>query len=171
MMQYETEQLSFSLLAMCGNHLASIRRELAVNMASLDALDARWSGNPEWAASKLDGEVLRGGSDPTKLGEYGLDAGDVEILVTGSAEVAEAKAVACGLEAEMTSAVNLWRKLFDGQKRIRERYAIESRNSMHEVANVLGRTKDHTPAIHEWVRRLAEHNMLLPLHEEVEMQG
>ena len=171
MTQYETEQLSFSLLAMCGNHLASIRKELAISMASLDALDARWGSSPEWAVSKPDGDVLLGSTNPAKLREYGLGTGDVDILVAGSSNVAETKTVACGLEAEMANAANLWRKLCDDQKKIRDRYATEHRNSMHEVVNVLGRTKDHTPVIHEWVRRLAEHNMLLPLHEEVEMQG
>ncbi|KAK3313915.1 hypothetical protein B0H66DRAFT_607152 [Apodospora peruviana] len=36
---------------------------------------------------------------------------------------------------------------------------------------VPGRKKDHTPAIHEWVKKLAEHGVLARLHEEAQLQN
>ena len=34
------------------------------------------------------------------------------------------------------------------------------------IGRILGRTKDHTAAIHEWVKKLAGHGVLRQLHGE-----
>lgn len=40
-----------------------------------------------------------------------------------------------------------------------------------EAEEIPGRRKDHTPAIHEWVKKLADHGALLQLHEEAKLRN
>lgn len=40
--------------------------------------------------------------------------------------------------------------------------------SEYDTQRILGRMNDYTPAIHEWVQRLAEHGALMELHEEAQ---
>ena len=39
-----------------------------------------------------------------------------------------------------------------------------------EAEAIPGRRKDHTPAIHEWVKKLADHGALAQLHEEAKLR-
>jgi len=172
MMRYETERLSFSLMALCGDNFSVRRRRLAENIRILHQLNAKLSSaNQEWTASRFadaDPDVIYRLED-TRLAAYQLDAEDILTCPdrTESANFPETQTVQAGLE--------VWEKTAKEQKRIRNEYEAELRTSLggqeSAAAAVFGRTKDHTAAIHEWVKKLAQHGVLKELHEKVQMQS
>jgi len=176
MMRYETERLSFSLMALCGDNFSDRRRRLAENIRTLHQLNAELSStNPDWTASRFadaDPDVIYR-LDDTRLAAYQLDAEDIltcpesDANQTESANFPEVQTVQAGLE--------LWEKTAKEQKQIRHEHESELRTSLggqeSAAAAVFGRTKDHTAAIHEWVKKLAQRGVLKELHEKVQMQS
>ncbi|KAK3346274.1 ubiquitin thiolesterase-like protein [Lasiosphaeria hispida] len=162
MMQYETEQLSFNLLALCGDHLASIRRDLAINIRCIEELDSRWRNSPGW----LDLDTGDG-----NLKEYQLEPEDVKILSDGTPELLDFYKTVCAVLVQVTEALEHRQRLWEDQTHIRTAYTAELALQDQKTANAPGRKKDHTPAIHEWVKRLVDHGVLAQLHEEAQLHS
>lgn len=161
------EQLSFSLLALCGDDLSELRRQLAVNVRSLEDLEKKFSKIPERSTSQpnADPDIICGSADRA-LSAYQLDAEDIQGLLDtgpGSSETQEG----LGTSNEATETLlDLRKTLGDEQKLLRSEYEARMMFGGQGQAALLGRTKDHTVAIHEWVKKLADHGVLRQLHEE-----
>lgn len=189
-MRYETERLSFSLLALCGDHLASVRQKLAANIRSLAELEAKQHHDPGWE-SKTTQDIIRNPTDE-RLSSYQLDEGDIQavpeseikkaplkpqessysgpssssVSISGPPPPSPASSTINGSGREaIDAALKLWVELGAEQKRIVEEYDKEVRMAGQDS---LGRTKDYTAAVHEWVGKLADHGVLKRLHREVQ---
>jgi ubiquitin carboxyl-terminal hydrolase L5 len=64
--------------------------------------------------------------------------------------------------------LKLWAELGAEQKRILAEYDNEVKLAGQEATAILGRTKDYTAAVHEWVGKLANHGVLKRLHRDVQ---
>lgn len=162
MMRYETERLSFSLLALCGDNLAPVRQKLAANIRSLADLEATVNhndlNNPGSQPKTAKSDLIISPADP-RLSAYQLDAEDIH--------------QAAASESQETKKASDWEALAAEQRRILEEYENELRMCMggQEPAAILGRTRDYTGAVHEWVKKLAERGVLRRLFEEATEQG
>jgi ubiquitin carboxyl-terminal hydrolase L5 len=196
MMRYETERLSFSLLALCGDNLAYVRQRLAANIRSLAELEAQFRDNhcdPGWE-SKATQDIIRNSTDE-RLSSYQLDEGDIQAVpeseirkappkpqefshpspstspasTSGPSPPSPASSVSNEGDKEMIEAtLKLWAELGAEQKRILAEYDNEVKLAGQEATAILGRTKDYTAAVHEWVGKLANHGVLKRLHREVQ---
>jgi ubiquitin carboxyl-terminal hydrolase L5 len=160
MMRYETERLSFSLLALCGDNLDPRRKKLAINIRHLADLEARFSNSPEWHSKPANHHII---CTPTngRLSAYQLDADDIQ--------AAPEPQIPCDTTAE--TALKLWAELGAEQQRLCAQYQAELQMSGQEPTAILGRTKDYTAAVHEWVKKLADRGALRRLHEDVQLQS
>lgn len=196
MMRYETERLSFSLLALCGDNLAYVRQRLAANIRSLAELEAQFRDNhydPGWG-SKATQDIIRHSTDE-RLPSYQLTEKDIQAVPESEIKKAPprpqgvsqsarsslsaspstpsppspASSVSNEGDREMVEAtLKLWAELGAEQKRILAEYDSEVRLAGQEATAILGRTKDYTAAVHEWVGKLADHGVLKRLHREVQ---
>jgi ubiquitin carboxyl-terminal hydrolase L5 len=162
------EQLSFSLLALCGDDLSGLRRQLAANVRSLEELQAKLHKLPSQPAADdtADMDIICSSAD-NDLSAYQIDAEDIQSLSDDGGKTSDTE-LSCSDPSDKT--VEAWRefrkRLVDEQKVIRSEYETRLKFSGQEPSKVLGRTKDHTAAIHEWVKKLADHGVLKELHEE-----
>ncbi|AEO67715.1 uncharacterized protein THITE_2116654 [Thermothielavioides terrestris NRRL 8126] len=154
-MAHHEMELSFSLLALCADNASQLRQKLAANVRRLESLETRFKSNSEWKP-KANSSIIHSSSDD-RLPLYQLDAEDIRTSVSDEKTPEPTSGtVEAGLQA--------WEQLCDEQQRLRSQYEDELGGL--ETTGVLGRTKDHTPAIHEWVKLLAGHGVLMQLHEE-----
>ncbi|KAL2263113.1 hypothetical protein VTK26DRAFT_8134 [Humicola hyalothermophila] len=174
MMRYETERLSFSLLALCSDPLTPIRQRLAANVRRLEALEAKYGSNPDWSAAVLaltkaaadeDYEVISSTADE-RLAAYQLDG---ENAPPGDDAPGRLPKEEEKEEEIMEEALKQWENYGEEQRRIRAEYENEMKMSAAESGGIFGRTLDYTAAIHEWVKKLADHGVLKKLHEEVQL--
>jgi ubiquitin carboxyl-terminal hydrolase L5 len=172
MKRRKTGELSFNLLALCGDHLADVRQELATNIRRLADLEAKFgsnNNNPDWQPKKANpGDIICSATDP-RLATYQLDAEDIQSVPESDTNQPDAQQPSADETVE--SGLRLWEALAQEQMGLRARYEDELRMAGQEPDAVLGRTKDYTPAIHEWVKKLADHGILRRLHEEVKLQN
>ncbi|KAH6844845.1 ubiquitin thiolesterase-like protein [Chaetomium sp. MPI-CAGE-AT-0009] len=191
MMRYETERLSFSLLALCGDNLDHARQKLAANIRSLAELETKFRGNPhhpDWK-SRTTQDVIHNATDD-RLSSYQLDEEDIQAVpesdikkaapkpqepvpLAPSASSSSPSSPASSVTAEgdheaMEATLKLWAELAAEQKHILAEYNDEVKMAGQEPTAILGRTKDYTAAVHEWVGKLASHGVLRRLHEEVQ---
>jgi len=169
MAAYGEAELSFSLLAVCGDHLAPIRKELAVNIFSLETLESRWSGELGWEPLRENSAESIDSLDAAELQSYAMDREDAKALCRRDPELSKFQETLRSADADIAAALARRARLVEDQARMRSRYADESTMSTQNDTN--GRTKDHTPAIHEWAKKLADHGMLAQLHEEAQLQA
>ncbi|KAL2024771.1 hypothetical protein VTK56DRAFT_5592 [Thermocarpiscus australiensis] len=176
MARYETGRLSFSLLALCGDGLTYLRRRLATNIRCLEALRAKFNGKPGFSPSDTtsDPGIICSSTDGA-LSAYQLDADDIQTLSESDGDPRLSQLKECSgppSDMEMVeTGLRLWEELSDEQNRIRSDYNKELTIGGQEPATILGRTKDHTAAIHEWVKKLIDHGVLRKLHEQVQLHS
>ncbi|KAK4099885.1 cysteine proteinase [Parathielavia hyrcaniae] len=156
----QRHQTSFSLMALCGDNLTDVRQELAANIRRLIELRVKFRGDPDWQPAVVDPDIISS-ADDERLSAYLLDVRDLEAVP--DSEVT--------LPTAAMSAVDEWGEVGCEQRRLRAQYEGVVRMAGQETTAVLGRTKDYTPAIHEWVQKLAGHRALRRLHEEVQLQN
>ena len=190
MLQYESEQLSFNLLALCPNPLRAIRDSLAENIRSLARLGGRHlpkatettSGD---GPSPLSPSELLDNADDPRLAEYGLSKTDILTDDTIPSNVtADQGQGPAGTEEPtlppVTNGNSITRvgaeeapargeegeeALGAEQKRLRAEYARTLASELEDAQRVAGQREDYTLAIHRWVRMLADKDVLRELHE------
>lgn len=164
MLQYEGENLSFNLLALCRSPLDGLRQELAVNIRKLHALKEQISQKPEWASLTNSERTWTSAEDEAALAEFGIQKATVE--EAGLEETFREKISKPSFD--VPEVLDLQQNLEGEQKRIKSEYISELASMEEDLGRVLGRKKDYTPAIHEWVRKLAEHGVLQELIEDMD---
>ncbi|KAK3305531.1 uncharacterized protein B0T15DRAFT_493689 [Chaetomium strumarium] len=169
MMRYETEQLSFSLLALCGDDLGHVRQKLSANIRCLESIAAKLASSPEWNP-KASSDIIYSSTD-ARLSLYQLDTQDVKGVPDPEPDPPLSNLhESSEIDSQTTEAASkLWEQLGDEQKGLRLQYEGSLNMDEHESARVFGRTKDYAPAIHEWVKILADRGVLKELHDQVQL--
>jgi ubiquitin carboxyl-terminal hydrolase L5 len=162
--------LSFNLLALCRKPSVSIRQNLAVSVKSLASLKSKINGQAEWSAELVVDPEWIDGDDEDELAKFGMTSADLE----SDHCVSRAREFAEELEKpsfDLAAATGLYQKLCEEQDRLRREYRAELVSEEDDVLKATARKNDYTPAIHEWVARLAEHGVLQELKEESERKN
>ncbi|KAL2139851.1 hypothetical protein VTI28DRAFT_4614 [Corynascus sepedonium] len=184
MMRYETERLFFSLLAVCGDNLAHVRQRLAANIRNLADINSKFSNGPSWPPRTVSQDTIYDPLD-ARLATLQLDFEDIQAVpdsdlkpwlskqqqrdVSSSPDIDDESIFA---EKTIETALELWDQLGVEQKQILAEYDRESvADGGQESTAILGRTRDYTAAVHEWVKKLAGHKVLKRLHQEVQLQN
>jgi len=160
------EHIRFNLLAMCGTALGKLRKDLAVSVACLNALQSKWSDSGFWSELEGDDANVIVSSDSAELAQYDLDQSAVDCLSRRSKDLDDTKRKACAGWSDVFDALERRENFCRKQRVLRDKYAVElvlNENEM-ESGPQLGLLKDYTPAIHEWVKKLAEHHVLDELY-------
>ncbi|KAI2627534.1 cysteine proteinase [Hypoxylon sp. NC1633] len=153
---------SYSLLSICHSPLKTLSNELAASLACSHALDKLYSGNPTWSVSdpfKTFDDARLAQLNLTREGIAGLELPASFTTKTGEIDFgpAEALELAGKLKAEQDS--------LDAQ------HVVELATVDEAVEMVRGRQRDYTPAIHQWVRALAEKGALRELILEMDLDA
>jgi ubiquitin carboxyl-terminal hydrolase L5 len=167
MTRYKTEQLSFSLLALCGDDLGHVRQKLSVNIRCLESIAATLANSPEWDP-KTSSDIIYSSTD-ARLSMYQLDTEDIKGVHDLDPRLSNLQSSSKIDSEKIETASKLWKELSHEQKGLRLQYEGGLNMDEHESARVFGRTKDHTPAIHEWVKILANRGVLKELHDQVQL--
>ncbi|KAJ9134764.1 Ubiquitin carboxyl-terminal hydrolase [Pleurostoma richardsiae] len=169
MLQYEEDNLSFNLLALCRSPLEAVRQELARNIQRLRVLwDGFWARHREHATNVvLDPDDTLGkkwihGDDEGELASLGIQKNDILKVQLEESFQTRIRAP----DFDLTSALELQQNLEKEQERIVAECFDEIKTIEEDEARFRGRKKDYTPAIHEWIKTLAEHGILQDLVEE-----
>ncbi|KAJ4291545.1 hypothetical protein N0V88_006142 [Collariella sp. IMI 366227] len=175
MMRYETDQLSFSLLALCNDRLAEIRQQLATNIQILSDFATKHHYTAQ--------DPIHASTDP-RLFTYHLTTSDIQSIspddlkayapsLYPSPHPSPSRPPTEGPHETAAHTTRVWENLAAEQSRLRTEYASEQRmgygGGSQEPLKLVGRTKDYSAAIHEWVKRLAEHGVLRELGEEARL--
>ncbi|KAL1837577.1 hypothetical protein VTJ49DRAFT_3637 [Mycothermus thermophilus] len=188
MTRYSTECLSFSLLALCGDQLVRVREQLAANIHRLRRLDAEFGTHSDWPPKSKSDKASEGHGKEQKNNEEEEEESEEQPIVNPTdprlstyqlepADITDITDPMFDDDQQLGQALQLWKKLAKEQKRLRAEYEGEAAEYEHGLggaaaaAAVLGRTKDYTAAVHEWVKKLAGHEgALRRLWEEVRLQ-
>jgi ubiquitin carboxyl-terminal hydrolase L5 len=160
MLQYESDQVSFNLLALCRNPLGSTRRLLAESIRCQDILGASMKTKgmkctPAW----LDADGPDARCD--KLSQYGLTNLDVEAATSQQEKVL--------LDRIASPTANVWQaqalrqELEEQQQLLRDEYAATVASMNDDAGAATGRQKDYTSAVHDWAKKLIDHRVLQAL--------
>jgi ubiquitin carboxyl-terminal hydrolase L5 len=165
MARQDNEYLSFNLLAACQSPLVTISRDLATSLATFKALDDVVRGSESWDnvrpspwEEKFTDEYLFPRFGLTRshiLAEFAPHSSFESQVSDASFNLAAAQRLADELRAE--------------QDALDARYAAEVATIDEAVEMIRGRQRDYTPAIHQWVRTLAEKGILRELIHEMEL--
>ncbi|KAH9997452.1 cysteine proteinase [Xylariaceae sp. FL0662B] len=148
------EFASYNLLAICQSPLQALSRSLASNLACSRALDELFGGSPSWsAASPSPSKTFL----PPDSGGETLPAEFTAATSRPDFDFAAALALAGDLRAR--------RETLDAQ-RVAELAAVDE-----AVQTIRGRQRDYTPAVHQWVRVLADKGVLRELIQEVDREA
>lgn len=181
MMEYEAGQLAFSLLALCGDRRAVLRRQLAVNIHCTKLLDDAFGQESAWleeeTSSPSSQDHISNFNTKSKLDEFQLNADEAQLIIKSSSDARRLEERIQAGSMEMAEALLFKTELRQKQEQIRSQYYTEiaSGPDGDEDSDFQdedpGRRKDHTPAIHEWVTKLAERGVLRELHEQVKSRS
>jgi ubiquitin carboxyl-terminal hydrolase L5 len=156
MLQYEENQLSFNLLALCHSPLNGISNDIAANVCALAEVDKIATTSPAWSmALPKEDRVLRAG-DLTQLLNFGVTNRAIETAVLP--EIFRGRLEHPTLD--LLGLLSLYQDIVTEQKSLVGQYHAEVTAVAEEDMRVKGRMKNHTPAIHAWVQKLAEKGVL-----------
>ena len=155
-LQYEENQLSFNLLALCQSPLAALSQAIARAMASLLYLHAKMSTSPTFTELVSAEEMPLNIEDETHLEAYDLKRSDID-----NAQVPDdlrERLLEQGFDA--SKAYSLHQELVIVVKATMGEYRAELMAIADDERRVKGRKKDYGPALHKWVKKLAEKGVL-----------
>jgi ubiquitin carboxyl-terminal hydrolase L5 len=135
-----------------------LRERLAVEIRCQWASDEHWEGRPEWVAYRGGRLNWVGKDDVEKLADYGLTAQAVN-------SVPLPPELENDIARSIPTAMRCCQMSEERWPQICAEYAAELAVMEEEQARVIGRKKDHTSAIHEWVKKLVDRGVLRELKE------
>ncbi|KAI1319579.1 cysteine proteinase [Xylariaceae sp. FL0255] len=147
MSRRDDEFLAFNLLAVCQSPISALTDELAVNLASADALCKKIDSVnvPKFSADRLKRFRLT----HEKVVDYLPPSSFMERISASDFDAKTGQEMADELRAE--------------QDRLEAEYVIEMTTIDEAVGMIRGRQRDYTPAVHQWLRILAEKGALREL--------
>ncbi|KAI0844876.1 cysteine proteinase [Daldinia vernicosa] len=157
-MMRNSEMPEFSLLAICQSPLQTLAKELAISLACSHALHELYSGNTNWTVP-----------DPFKafpaphLAQRNLTREDIV-----SQELPDLYKIRTSHpDFNADEALKLAKELRTEQDSLDAQYVAELATVDEAVDIIRGRQRDYTPAIHHWVRALAEKGVLRGLIQDI----
>ena len=164
MLQYETEQVSFNLLALCRNPLGSIRRDLVEKIRCYDIL----LRTAESQGSKLPPSWVNGDSASTRqenLALYGLSESDVQAVSDDKTE--KTLGVRDSSSYQPAELADIASRLEKEQGLLRSEYTAQLASMDDDAGVATGRKKDYSLVIHEWIKKLVDRGVLHELLDEI----
>ncbi|KAI1207415.1 cysteine proteinase [Annulohypoxylon truncatum] len=153
-----SEFSSYSLLAICQSPLKTLCTELATSLACSRTLHERFSNDPAWTIP-----------DPSEIftnmrpGQRNMTSESLK-----KAELTESFTTKTSHpEFDTAAALQLAQELKMEQDSLNAQYVAELATVDEAVETVRGRQRDYTPAIHQWVKALAEKGVLREFIQEM----
>ncbi|KAF5003395.1 hypothetical protein FDECE_10052 [Fusarium decemcellulare] len=156
MLQYEESQLSFNLLALCQSPLTAHSRAIARAAASLHYLHTRMQSCPTFTDLVCADKKPLDIEDTQHLSEYNLTPTDI---TNSSIPEAIREKINCS-DIDTKSAYELHQELVIEVKAAMGEYRAELTSIADDEQRVKGRKKDYGPALHKWVKKLADKGVL-----------
>ncbi|OHF04391.1 ubiquitin carboxyl-terminal hydrolase, family 1 [Colletotrichum orchidophilum] len=156
MFQFEESALSFNLLALCKSPLKILSGELASTIRSFELLESRTKGLDGWQSLVAGNKQPLQRSETERIAGFGIYESDIE---KARVDPAFEKKVT-NPTMEMMELFDLHTDLVTKQKALMGEYNTEIGFMKEDDDRVQGRKKDHTPAIHCWMQKLAEHGVI-----------
>ncbi|KAI8231647.1 Ubiquitin carboxyl-terminal hydrolase isozyme L5 [Colletotrichum sp. SAR 10_96] len=156
MLQFEESALSFNLLALCKNPLATISGKLASTIRSFEVLNSRTKHIGEWETLVAGNDQPLRADEKDRLAGFGIEREDIERAAMNPN--LERKLSNPSMEA--MELFEVYSDLVTKQKSLMGEYNGEIAFMKEDEDRVHGRQKDHTLAIHQWVQKLADHGIL-----------
>ncbi|KAF4437071.1 Ubiquitin carboxyl-terminal hydrolase isozyme L5 [Fusarium acutatum] len=156
MLQYEESQLSFNLLALCQSPLTAYSQTIAHAAASLQYLHKYTESLPAFkdliSAEKPPLDI----EDESRLSDFNLTKTD--IMNAHVPDTLQEKLKRPSFDTQ--SAYELHQELVVDVKAAMGEYRSELMAISDDEQRVKGRKKDYGPALHKWMKRLAEKGVL-----------
>ncbi|KXH50076.1 ubiquitin carboxyl-terminal hydrolase, family 1 [Colletotrichum simmondsii] len=156
MLQFEDTALTFNLLALCKSPLGILSGELASTLRSFELLKKRTNNLDGWQSLVAGNDQPLLSTDIQRLAGFGISGLDIQQAHVDPAFERKVKKPS----TDMGELFNLYDDLVTKQKSLIGEYNAEIGSVNDDDDRVQGRKKDHTPAIHSWVQKLAEHGVL-----------
>ncbi|KAI1105422.1 cysteine proteinase [Jackrogersella minutella] len=154
-----SEDSSYSLLAICQSPLKTLAGELATSLSRSHALHSRFGGDKAWTAP----DPFETFTD-ARLAQLNLSRAKVASLKPPDSFLAQTSSPDFG----PAEALALAKDLRTEQDFLDVQYVAELATVDEAVETVRGRQRDYTPAVHQWVRSLAEKGVLRGLIQETD---
>ncbi|KAG7417208.1 Ubiquitin carboxyl-terminal hydrolase ubh-4 [Fusarium oxysporum f. sp. rapae] len=156
MLQYEESQLSFNLLALCQSPLTAYSQSIAHAAASLRYLHENTESLPAFkdliSAEKAPLDI----EEESRLSDFNLTKAD--IINAQVPDALQEKLKRPSFDTQ--SAYELHQELVVDVKAAMGEYRSELMAISDDEQRVKGRKKDYGPALHKWMKRLAEKGVL-----------
>lgn len=156
MLQYEESQLSFNLLALCQSPLTVYSQTIAHAAASLQYLHKNAESLPAFkdliSAEKHPLDI----EDKSRLSDFNLTKAD--IMRAQVPDALQEKIKRSNFDSQ--SAYELHQELVVDVKAAMGEYRSELMAISDDEQRVKGRKKDYGPALHKWMKKLAEKGVL-----------
>ena len=164
MAEKSVNELSFNLLALCKARQGSVRSELASSIKALDKLTQidhpLFKNSPEEDCRiRPEPEALQCFElTPAAIDEVGIPT-DVECKIKTFTSILTSHGDELGLET--TNSIREFKDALESEhRRLKKEFFDEVANTQEDEIRVSGRKKDYGPAIHHWVKKLAEKGVL-----------
>ncbi|KAI0431278.1 ubiquitin carboxyl-terminal hydrolase [Xylaria sp. FL1042] len=151
--------LSFNLVAICQSPLLTVSQNLATSLATAKALDDVVTGSPSW-----DVPTPWENFPDSRLERFNLTRGG--ILAEYSPHPSFDTRVN-DPNFDLVAAQELAQELHVEQEALEAQYVNEEAAIDEAVEMIHARRRDYTPAVHQWLRILAEKGVLRQLIQEV----
>ncbi|KAJ8115533.1 hypothetical protein ONZ43_g4645 [Nemania bipapillata] len=160
MSRQNDEFLSFNLLAVCQSPLLTLSHNLATSLATAKALEDVANGHSSW-------DVTTPWKDfpSDRLARFNLTR--EQILAQFLPDDSRVR----GANSDIAAARKLAEELRTEQEALEAQYFAETATVDEAVDMIRARQRDYTPAIHQWVRILAEKGVLRTLIQEMDSLG
>ncbi|GAW17848.1 hypothetical protein ANO14919_073150 [Xylariales sp. No.14919] len=155
--------LSFNLLAICQSPLLTLSQTLATSLATAKALDDVVTGSPSW---DLPTPWEKFPDD--RLARFNLTR---EQILTQYSPHPSFDTRVNDANFDLIAAQELAEELRIEQEDVEAQYVAEEAAVDEAVEMIRARRRDYTPAVHQWVRILAEKGVLRDLIQEMDSQG
>jgi ubiquitin carboxyl-terminal hydrolase L5 len=160
MMQYEDEQLQFTLLALCKSPISSLRSQLAANVLDIALVRKHLNEvNPQWelyvASEELAKDKLVYGEDAA----LGLTTAELHNAPV-SAEAHSAIQACLRKDKSCEKLLDLWKGLAKSQIQLKSQYMEEKTSVQQEEDEAATRRHDYTPLVNNWLAALADNGVL-----------
>jgi ubiquitin carboxyl-terminal hydrolase L5 len=167
MLQYESEQLSFNLLALCGSPLQQLRVDLAKNLTeTAQVQQASLRIDPTQGLCADEGTISS--TADMSFADYGLP--DTLSFDNSSKHPIETQPLEEGGATLLQKLEARREELATEQARLKAEYRAEVATVEYAARSANGRKKDYTPVIHRWVEKLAKMGALQEIAEQLALQ-
>lgn len=155
MLENEESQLTFNLLALCRSPLVSVSQNIAKSLAALQFLHSKMGTDPAFSEAAAELSEIKA-TDATFCSEFRLHPSDIEESKASDdfkTKVSKSGfSVKCAKEEHKTLMVEV--------KAAMGEYRAELMSMADSEARVKARKMDYGPAIHCWVKQLADKGVL-----------